>query len=179
MMCQWERKIYQSWPSRHPVWTLGALFGAVLFFMLACPWGPAPGCTISRWWLRERLSWRTRQVKNIQIIDGANNCTYSIYAVPDMTFDLLFPQEGQDIEFIKDFIARLGSARAGELLAPIWEHRVDKRGVAGIHGTLFFDLSHKREFCPNKRETDFDDPTIQRSRLIAGRLSSARSRRSK
>ena len=32
VMSHWGRKIYQSWPSRHPVWTLAALFGAVVFF---------------------------------------------------------------------------------------------------------------------------------------------------
>jgi hypothetical protein len=30
----WGRKEYASWPSRKPVWTLGALFAAVLFFLL-------------------------------------------------------------------------------------------------------------------------------------------------
>ncbi|MGA2038271.1 MAG: type IV secretion system DNA-binding domain-containing protein [Bryobacteraceae bacterium] len=34
-MSQWGRKVYQSWPSRHPVWTLSAFFGVVLFFVLA------------------------------------------------------------------------------------------------------------------------------------------------
>jgi hypothetical protein len=34
-MGHWGRKIYQSWPSRHPVWTLSAFFGAILFFLLA------------------------------------------------------------------------------------------------------------------------------------------------
>ena len=34
MMSEWGRKEYQSWPSRKPVWTLGALFGAVAFFAL-------------------------------------------------------------------------------------------------------------------------------------------------
>jgi hypothetical protein len=34
-MGHWGRKVYQSWPSRHPVWTLAALFGAVVFFGLA------------------------------------------------------------------------------------------------------------------------------------------------
>jgi hypothetical protein len=34
-MSEWGRKQYQSWPSRKPVWTLGALFGAVALFALA------------------------------------------------------------------------------------------------------------------------------------------------
>jgi hypothetical protein len=33
-MGQWGRKVYQSWPSRHPVWTISAFFGAVVFFLL-------------------------------------------------------------------------------------------------------------------------------------------------
>ena len=27
-MSQWGRKVYPSWPSRHPVWTISAFFGA-------------------------------------------------------------------------------------------------------------------------------------------------------
>jgi len=34
-MSQWGRKIYPTWPSRHPVWTISAFFGAVLFFLMA------------------------------------------------------------------------------------------------------------------------------------------------
>ena len=26
-MSQWGRKVYPSWPSRHPVWTISAFFG--------------------------------------------------------------------------------------------------------------------------------------------------------
>jgi len=34
-MSQWGRKIYPTWPSRHPVWTISVFFGAVLFFLMA------------------------------------------------------------------------------------------------------------------------------------------------
>jgi hypothetical protein len=33
-MSEWGRKVYPTWPSRHPVWTIAAFFAAVLFFML-------------------------------------------------------------------------------------------------------------------------------------------------
>ena len=36
-----------------------------------------------------------RSTTNVQIIDGATNCTYSIYAFTDEQFALLFPEEGQ------------------------------------------------------------------------------------
>lgn len=115
-------------------------------------------------------------MKNIQIIDAALNCAYSIYEVSEETFALLFPSEGQDVEFIEDFIARVGKKRAGELLTPLWPRRIDKRMVIGIHGTLFFELKHNRQYYPNKRETDFDDPTIQRSILFGSPSRSVRPR---
>jgi len=34
-MSHWGRKVYPSWPSRHPVWTISAFFGAIIFFLLA------------------------------------------------------------------------------------------------------------------------------------------------
>jgi hypothetical protein len=48
-----------------------------------------------------------RSAKNVQIIDGAANCTYHIYAFTDEQFALLFPEEGQDVEFIEDVAERL------------------------------------------------------------------------
>ena len=100
-------------------------------------------------------------MKNIQVIDGAVNCTYSIFEVSDDTFSLIFPGEGQNIEFVEDLIGRLGEEKAGEILEPVWKHRVEKHDVVGIHGILFFELGFKKKFYPNKRESDLDDPNIQ------------------
>lgn len=97
-------------------------------------------------------------MKNIQIIDGAKNCAYSIYHVDDKTFHKIFCEKGQDIEFIDDLIHRLGEHEAGELLRPIWENRIEKQKAHGIHGTLFFELDFKKTFYPNKREIDLDNP---------------------
>src|SRR5579871_5330834 len=52
--------------------------------------------------------------KNIQVIDGAENCTYSVYATNAEAFREMFP-DGQDIEFADDLIVRLGQKRAGVL----------------------------------------------------------------
>lgn len=41
-------------------------------------------------------------VKNIQVIDGADNCTYNIYAATEEEFDDIFPN-GADVEFIEDY----------------------------------------------------------------------------
>jgi hypothetical protein len=43
-------------------------------------------------------------MKNIQVIDGAMNAAYAIFAVTDEEFSALFPGEGQDVEFIEDVI---------------------------------------------------------------------------
>jgi len=95
-------------------------------------------------------------VKNIQVVDGAPNCAYSIFAVSEKTFKAIFPGEGQDIEFVEDFIRRAGKRRAGELLNPVWQKRFEKKSVNGIHGTLFYELEIKKRFYPTKRETDLD-----------------------
>jgi len=57
-----------------------------------------------------------RSAKNVQIIDGATNCTYSIYAFTDEQFALLFPEEGQDVEFIEDVMGRLSPEQQGARL---------------------------------------------------------------
>jgi hypothetical protein len=38
-------------------------------------------------------------MKNIQVIDGALNCTFSIFEATDEELALLFPEAGQEIQF--------------------------------------------------------------------------------
>ncbi len=93
-------------------------------------------------------------MKNIQIIDGAVNCTYSIYAIRDELFALIFPG-GCDIEFIEELSERIGETRLIELSVDLWDNPVEKSQVVGIHGTLFYGLhEEKRGFYPNKRFYD-------------------------
>ena len=44
-------------------------------------------------------------MKNIQIIDGADNCVYDIFACTEEEFALIFPA-GTDIAFIDEIYAR-------------------------------------------------------------------------
>ncbi len=44
-------------------------------------------------------------MKNIMIIDGAENCVYDIFAAPDDDFALIF-LEGTDIALIEDIERR-------------------------------------------------------------------------
>ena len=115
------------------------------------------GCTKARRWLRERISRGEDEVsvrRNVQIIDGAMNCTYDVFSMPEEDFLLVFPAEGQDVEFIEDFILRVGEDEATRVTNSMWRSREDKKTVNGIHGTLFYELDYKKIYYPSKREAE-------------------------
>ena len=95
-------------------------------------------------------------MKNIQVIDGAMNAAYAIFAATDEEFSTLFPDDGQDIEFIEDVVARLGEKQTGKLMTPIWARPVPKAEAIGIHGTVFYGLEHKKKYYEAKREPVID-----------------------
>jgi hypothetical protein len=97
-------------------------------------------------------------MKNVQIIDGAINCTCSIYAFADEEFSRIFPDLGQDVEFIDDALNRLGPEELDTTLEPVWARQVRKLDVLGINGTLFYELDDKKQFYPSKRESDVMGP---------------------
>ncbi len=99
-------------------------------------------------------------MKHIQAIDGADNCSFSIYSASEEDFSLIFPEPGQDVEFVEDLVRRIGARAVGELVIRVTSKRVEKPAVNGIHGTLFFGLRERRIFYPNKRESDFDAPEL-------------------
>ena len=90
--------------------------------------------------------------KNIKVIDGARNCTYSIFVANEDDFKQIFPESGQDIEFVKDFVKRVGKKRANEIQKRLWLAPVDKKKVQGISGTLFYELEFKKQYYPTKIE---------------------------
>ena len=94
-----------------------------------------------------------RDTRFVQIIDGALNCTYDIFAINAADFARIFPESGQDIEFIEEFFEREGEA-AQKIFANLSSSRVDKKTVRGIHGTLFCGLGYKKRFYPTKRESE-------------------------
>ena len=96
-------------------------------------------------------------MKNIQVIDGAENCTYDVFAATEEQFDLIFPG-GTDVEFIEDVIQRLGEDRASAVMTPLWGRRCDKKTIQGIHGTLFFELLNKKKYYPTKIDAEMQKP---------------------
>lgn len=97
-------------------------------------------------------------MKNIQIIDRAINCAYDIYSATDEEFLKIFPEPEQDIQFNEDIE---DDEEVRQILARLWKRRVKKSEVHGIHGTLFYQLSEKKPFYPNKKDHDL---TINHSR---------------
>ncbi len=93
-------------------------------------------------------------MKNIQIIDDAQNCTYSVYSISDKDFKIIFPQNKQDVEFNTDLASRLDSKELTELNKRIWENPVNKKSVNGIDGTVFYNFDNKKKYYPTKIENE-------------------------
>lgn len=84
-------------------------------------------------------------MKNIQVIEPAQNCVYDIFAIDDEGFALIFP-EGQDVAFIDEVEARHPPRLLGPVFERLWRQRVPKREANGIHGLLFFELEEKKPY---------------------------------
>jgi hypothetical protein len=114
-------------------------------------------------------------MKNIQIIDGAQNATYSIFQATDQEFGAIFPGSGQDIEIIEDFVSRVGDNEALRSLSNLWERPIHKRDAHGIHGTLYYDYSGKSKYLPeSKREIDRPEGQINEAeRALYAKLRAA------
>ena len=99
-------------------------------------------------------------MKNVQIIDGAINATFSVFQASEEEFEAIFPN-GRDMEFIEDFIQRIGERNADTILSAIWERPILKRDAQGLHGTLFYGWADRREHYPStKREVDWNEDAI-------------------
>jgi hypothetical protein len=108
-------------------------------------------------------------MKNIQTIDGAENCTFSIFQATDEEFAWLFPEPGQDIQFAEDIVIP-----EGKTMMNLWERPIRKQDAMGIHGTIFYEFAHKRHHFPTtRREQDWAPSSInaaQRAMYAAAKL---------
>ena|SRR5215831_6676640 len=93
-------------------------------------------------------------MKNVLVIDGAENCEYQIFAMTDDEFSVVFPGDKQNVEFIEDLVDRIGDDGVAALLGPVWKREVKKPHVMGIHGTLFYQLYWKKKFYPTKNDQE-------------------------
>jgi hypothetical protein len=98
-------------------------------------------------------------MKNIQIIDGASNCTFSFFQATNEEFELLFPERRQDIQYAEDLVDLPRQDEVGAALQRIWQRPIRKQDVHGIHGTLFYKLQRYKSTYREKRE-DAVDPSV-------------------
>lgn len=91
-------------------------------------------------------------MKNIQVIDGASNCTFSIFQATDEEFALLFPEPRQDIQYSEDLPRLKRQSEIDAALTRIWERPIRKQDANGIHGTIFYGLGRYKKWYPEKRE---------------------------
>jgi hypothetical protein len=102
-------------------------------------------------------------MKNIQVIDGAQNAVYDIFAATDDVFALVFPS-GTDVAFIEDIRQRPDAEEVLKALETIWANRLPKTQVQGIHGILFYGLLTKRHYYPTLRDEEAANPDGSRLR---------------
>ncbi len=93
-------------------------------------------------------------MKNVQIIDGALNAEFAVYQFNDDQFESIFPSPDQNIEFVEDVEGRLSDEEFDKAFAGVWDRKLKKSEIRGIHGTLFYGMKKRARFYPNKKESD-------------------------
>ena len=96
-------------------------------------------------------------MKNVLIVDGAQNCAYDIFAATDEEFLLMFPVECQDIAFIDEILAEESRPALDQAFKRMWQRPVEKKTISGLHGTIFYELEFKKKYYPNRRDSDLTD----------------------
>lgn len=96
-------------------------------------------------------------MKNIQVIDGALNAVYDIFQATDEEFSLIFSR-GEGIAFIDEVIARGVRTDLDAAFTRIWKRRLPKARAMGIHGVLFYELEHKKQYYPTRRDEEAVNP---------------------
>jgi hypothetical protein len=112
-------------------------------------------------------------MKNVQVIDSADNCTFPIFQFTEAQYILIFSNFGQDIAFIEEVTDRLSDDEMLAAFSDVWDRPVDKYEIVGLHGTLFYEFEDRKSHFPaTRRECDFDDSAVN----AAQRLLNARKR---
>ncbi|MBW8810229.1 hypothetical protein [Lysobacter capsici] len=102
-------------------------------------------------------------MKNIQVIEPAQNCVYDIFAIDDEGFALIFP-EGQDVAFADEVATRHPEHLLEPVFERLWRQRVPKHQAKGIHGLLFCDLDEKKQYYPDRIDEHAINPDGTRLR---------------
>ena len=102
-------------------------------------------------------------MKNIQVIDGAINCVYDIFAATDEEFSLIFPND-TNIAFSDEIFERAKRKRQSKKLLTVmenlWKRPVRKSEANGIHGIIFYQLEIKKQFYPTRKDEEAVNPAV-------------------
>ena len=99
-------------------------------------------------------------MKNILMVDGAMNATFSVFQATDEEFTTLFPN-GEEMDVVEDVIARAGDEVAEVIFNRVWQRPILKSEAHGIHATIIYDDPSRRDYLPlSRREIDWDDGSI-------------------
>ena len=98
-------------------------------------------------------------MKNIQIIDGAENCAYDIFATTDENFNIIFPNN-TNIAFIEEVYKK--NKKNHKLLDKIFielqKNPIKKSITQGIHGIIFYELDIKKQYYPTRKDEEAINP---------------------
>ena len=107
--------------------------------------------------LRGNISVIEVSLKNVLIIDGAENCIYDIFSFSEEQFAIIFTS-GTDVAFIDEVEANNSEETINKAFAGVWNRRVPKREVVGIHGTIFYNLEKKKSYYPTRKDEEATNP---------------------
>ncbi|MDP4078975.1 hypothetical protein, partial [Acidovorax sp. A1169] len=96
-------------------------------------------------------------VKNIQIIDGADNCVFDIFQASDDEFSVIF-KKATDIAFIDEIYEAGDSKELDDIFSKIWKRPIKKIDAMGIHGIIFYELGNKKIYYPTRRDSEACNP---------------------
>ena len=98
-------------------------------------------------------------MKNIQIIDGARNCVYDIFAAAEEDFALLFPN-GTNVAFIEEIYSNspIDVSKLDELFKRIWLKPIKKSDAYGINGIIFYEMDYKKLYYPTRKDEEAINP---------------------
>jgi hypothetical protein len=96
-------------------------------------------------------------MKNIQVIDDAENCVYDIFQASEQEFNFLFPN-GQDIAFFDDIWEEVDQDKLNYIMENIWNRPIKKSAVNGIHGTIFYGMDYKKKYYPTLKDEEAINP---------------------
>src|ERR1700693_4331559 len=99
-------------------------------------------------------------MKNVQIIDGGLNCTFSLFQATEEEFALLFPEPRQDIQYVEDLVRLADPSEINAALRRIRQRPIRKSEAQGIHGTLFYQLERYKKWYREKREDGIEPSAI-------------------